>query len=37
MEAVFPEIVILAGGEVLREGDFAPGVPRWFPGRGYIP
>jgi dihydroorotase len=36
-EAVFPSAVILAGAEVFRDGDFAPGGPRWFPGRGYIP
>ena len=36
-EAVFPETVILAGEEVFRTGDFSPGNPRWFPGRGYHP
>ena len=36
-EAVFPSAVILAGEEVYRDGDFVPGSPRWFPGRGYIP
>jgi dihydroorotase len=36
-EAVFPSAVILAGKEVFRDGDFTPGSPRWFPGRGYIP
>jgi dihydroorotase len=36
-EAVFPSTVILAGEVVLQDGDFTPGNPRWFPGRGYIP
>src|SRR5512136_540126 len=36
-QAVFPDIVILGGEEVLREGDFTRGNPRWFPGRGYHP
>jgi dihydroorotase len=36
-EAVFPAVVVLAGEEVFREGDFTGGSPRWFPGRGYIP
>jgi dihydroorotase len=36
-EAVFPSVVILAGEVVFRDGDFTPGSPRWFPGRGYIP
>jgi dihydroorotase len=36
-EAVFPSVVILAGEVVFRDGDFTPGKPRWFPGRGYIP
>jgi dihydroorotase len=36
-EAVFPSVVFLGGEEVYREGDFTRGIPRWFPGRGYIP
>ncbi len=36
-KAVFPAAVILGGEVVFRDGDFTPGTPRWFPGRGYIP
>ena len=36
-EAVFPGVVILSGEEIFRDGDFTPGSPEWFPGRGYIP
>ncbi|MCQ8893807.1 MAG: dihydroorotase [Methanolinea sp.] len=36
MPAVFPDIVIMGGDIVYREGDFFPGRPQWFMGRGYI-
>ncbi len=36
MDAVFPEIVIMNGRIVYREGEFSRVTPVWFPGRGYI-
>ncbi len=35
MSAIFPEEVILSGRTVFRDGDFYPGNPVWFHGRGY--
>jgi len=36
MDAVFPEIVIMSGNVIYREGEFDRIPPVWFPGRGYI-
>lgn len=36
MEGIFPELVILEGECVYRDGEFSRCEPRWFPGRGYI-
>jgi len=35
--AVFPRMVILGGTVVYDEGEFTPGSPEWFPGKGYFP
>lgn len=35
-EAIFPHTVIAGGCVVYVEGEFDRGVPRWYPGRGYI-
>ncbi len=34
-DAVFPEIVIMNGRVIYREGEFDRVAPVWFPGRGY--
>jgi dihydroorotase len=36
MKALFPEMVVMGGELVYREGEFFPGHPNWYPGRGYI-
>ncbi|MDD4254063.1 MAG: dihydroorotase [Methanofollis sp.] len=37
MEAVFPEIVVMGGACVVREGEIATGTAgSWIPGKGYI-
>jgi len=37
MEAVFPEIVVMGGACVVRDGGFAAGTTgSWIPGKGYI-
>ena len=35
--AVFPTVVIQGGDIVYREGEYSPGSPCWYPGRGFIP
>ena len=35
--AVFPTVVVLGGDIVYRDGEYFPGSPAWYPGRGYIP
>lgn len=35
--AVFPSVVIQGGCMVYRDGEYFPGSPRWYPGRGYNP
>lgn len=38
MDAVFPEIVVMGGACVVREGEIAAGTRgSWIPGKGYIP
>lgn len=37
MQAVFPEIVIMAGDVVYDQGEFTRTTPRWFAGPGYAP
>jgi dihydroorotase len=34
--AVFPDCVIMGGDLVFEEGQFFPGHPRWYHGKGYI-
>lgn len=36
-QAVLPRTVILGGDVVYDQGEFLPGSPAWFPGRGYYP
>jgi dihydroorotase len=36
MKALFPAMVVMGGEIVYREGDFFPGNPHWYSGRGYI-
>ena len=36
-DAVFPGTVIMGGVPVLHKGEFFPGTPVWYHGRGYIP
>lgn len=35
MPAVFPALVIMGGSIVCDNGEFIPGEPRWFAGKGY--
>jgi dihydroorotase len=35
MDAIFPGEVLMSGKTVFRDGDFFPGNPVWFHGRGY--
>ena len=35
--AVFPRTVIMGGVPVFHKGDYSPGTPVWYHGRGYIP
>jgi dihydroorotase len=35
MPAVFPKVVILKGDVVFEEGQYTPGHPVWYPGKGY--
>lgn len=37
LPAVFPRMVILSGTVVYEEGEFTPGSPQWFAGKGYCP
>lgn len=37
LPGVFPRITILAGEVVYEEGEFFPGSPVWFAGKGYYP
>lgn len=37
LPAVFPRMVILGGEVVYEEGEFTPGSPQWFAGKGYYP
>lgn len=37
LPAVFPRTVILGGDVVYDEGEFHPGSPAWFPGKGFFP
>lgn len=37
LPAVFPRMVILGGEVVYDEGEFTPGSPHWFAGKGYFP
>lgn len=37
LPAVFPRIVIMGGEIVFDEGEFTPGSPPWFAGKGYYP
>lgn len=36
-DAVFPRTVIMGGVPILHKGEFFPGTPVWYHGRGYIP
>jgi dihydroorotase len=36
LPAVFPRMVILGGEVVYDEGEFTPGSPHWFAGKGYF-
>jgi dihydroorotase len=36
MRALFPAMVVMGGEVVYRDGEFSPGHPHWYPGRGYI-
>ncbi len=36
INAVFPSLVIMDGSVVFDKGEFCPGNPRWFPGKGYV-
>jgi dihydroorotase len=36
MRGLFPAMVFMGGDLVYRDGEFFPGHPRWYPGRGYI-
>lgn len=36
LDATFPHQVIMGGERVYNEGDFFPGHPQWFRGRGFI-
>jgi dihydroorotase len=35
--AIFPNVVILGGDIVYDMGEFLPGSPRWYAGKGYYP
>lgn len=37
LPAIFPRMVILGGEVVYEEGEFTPGSPHWFAGKGYYP
>jgi len=37
LPAIFPRTVILGGDVVYDEGEFLPGSPEWFAGKGYYP